>query len=105
MGNGMDPVHIKHSAGKAHVSLAPSLGVADVRAMYEMLGSLLTGKSLISLDGGQVEHLDTAAMQVLTSFYRTASDRGLVLTWKKISPGLQRAARLLGLESTLGMTS
>jgi anti-anti-sigma regulatory factor len=105
MGNGMDPVHIKHAAGKAHVTLAPSLGVADVRALYETLGSLLTGKSPISLDGGPVEHLDTAAMQVLTNFYHTAGARGLVVTWKKISPGLQRAARLLGLEFNLGMTS
>lgn len=105
MGNGMDPVHIKRSAGKAHVSLAPTLGVSDVRAMHKKLSTLLTGKSPVCLDGSRVEHLDTAALQVLTGFYRTASDRGLVLTWKKISPSLQRAARVLGLESKLGMTS
>lgn len=102
--NSMDPVHIEHTADTTHVALEATLGIADARALYARLGSALTSATPIVVDGTRVERLDAAAMQVLTCFCRTARERGLALSWQNISPELQQAARLLGLESILQMT-
>ncbi len=105
MGNCMDPVHISHTADATHVALEASLSIADARLLHKQLSSALTGKTTVTLDASRVERLDAAAMQVLACFCRTARERGLALSWRNISPGLQQAARLLGLESILGMAS
>lgn len=104
MGNSMDPVHIEHTADTTHVALEAALGIADARTLYVRLGSALTSATPVVVDGTRVERLDAAAMQVLACFCRTARERGLALSWQNISPELQQAARLLGLESILQMT-
>ncbi len=104
MGNSMDPVHIEHTSDTTHVALEAALGIADARTLYAQLGSALTGATSIVMDGTRVERLDAAAMQVLACFCRAARERGLALSWQNISPELQQAARLLGLEAILQMT-
>lgn len=105
MGNCMDPVHISHTDDATHVALEASLSITDARLLHQQLSSALAGKTTVMLDASRVERLDAAAMQVLANFCRAARERGLALSWRNISPGLQQAARLLGLESTLGLAS
>lgn len=105
MGNCMDPVHISHMADATLVALEASLSITDARQLHKQLSSALTGKTTVTLDASRVERLDAAAMQVLACFCRAARERGLALSWRNISPGFQQAARLLGLESILGMAS
>lgn len=105
MGNSMDPIHIEHTADTTHVVLEAALGIRDARVMYEKLNTVVTTATKVVLDGSRVERLDAAAMQVLAAFARTARDHGLVLTWQSPSPILQQAARVLGFESILEMTS
>ena len=102
MGKGMDSVRIIHTAGKTHVALGAKLGIADVRLLHEKLSAILIDKTPVMVDGGEVARLDTAALQLLAGFCRTARERGLVLTWEKISPDLRQATQLLGLESIFG---
>lgn len=104
-GNSMDPVHIEHTADTTHVALEAALGIADARALHEKLGVVLAAATSVVMDGGRVERLDAAAMQVLACFCHAARERGIALTWQNASSGLQQAVRLLGLESIFEMTS
>ncbi len=101
----MDPVHIEHTADTTHVALEAALGIADARVMHEKLGAVLASATPVVLDGSRVERLDAAAMQILAVFFRTARDRGLAVSWQGLSPGIQQAAQLLGLEFILEMKS
>lgn len=105
MGNSMDPVHITHTADATQVTLEASLGIADTRTLYEQLGTVLASRLPVTLDGGRLERLDAAAMQLLANFCRTVRAHGRGLTWQSTSPALQQAAKLLGLESLLGIKS
>ena len=104
MENGMDPVHIKHDAEATQVALEAALSIADARVLHEKLSAVLVTAKTVMMDGSRVERLDAATMQVLAGFCRAAHERGLIFAWKNISPALQQAARLLGLESLLHVT-
>lgn len=103
MKNSMDPVQVEHIADTTHVTLEAVLGVADARLLYDKLGATLTGAASIVMDGGRVERIDTAAMQVLANFCRAARERGQALVWQNPSTSLQQAAHALGLEAMLEM--
>jgi anti-anti-sigma regulatory factor len=101
----MDPIHIEHTADTTHVQLEAVLGIVDARMLHEKLSTVLACATPVVLDGSRVERLDTAAMQVLACFCRSARERGLAISWLRPSSGLQQAARWLGLESILEMKS
>ena len=105
MGNSMDPVHIEYTANTTHVVLEASLGIRDVHALHEKLSSVVVSTTAVVLDGSRVERLDAAIMQVLAAFTRAIRDHGRTLTWRSPSPVLQQAARVLGFESILEMSS
>lgn len=105
MENSMDPVHIEHTADTTHVVLEAALGIRDARVLHEKLNTVLAAATAVVLDGSRVERLDAAAMQVLAGFTRAARKHGLSLSWKSPSPVLLQAARVLGFESILEMTS
>ena len=105
MGSSMDPVHISHTADATQVTLEASLGIADTRRLHEQLGAALASTLPVTVDGGRLERLDAAVMQLLANFCRTVRAHGRPLTWQSTSPTLQQAAKLLGLESLLGMKS
>ena len=56
----------------------------------------------LALDAGQVEQVDTAAMQVLAGFCRHLHEQGAPMRWHAVSPAVQEAAHLLGLDSLFG---
>jgi len=101
--NNMDPVQIEQTADTTHVTLAAVFGVPDARLLYDKLGAALSSATSLVVDGGRVERVDAAAMQILAIFCRTARERGLALAWQNPSAGLQQAARMLGLQSMLEM--
>lgn len=105
MGNSMDPVHIEHTADTTHVALEAALGIQDARVLHEKLSTVLATATVIIIDGSRIERLDAAAMQLLAGFTRAARQRGLALTWHSPSPVLQQAARVLGFETILEMSS
>lgn len=66
-----------------------------------LIGMLAADKAM--LDGREVEHVDTAALQLLTLFQRELKARGGTLDWRGTSDALNNAAGLLGLSQTLGL--
>lgn len=105
MAHNMDPVHVEQTANAAHVALEASLSIQDARVLHEKLGTVLGAAKTIVVDGSRVERLDTAVMQVLAGFVRSARERGLALSWRSPSPALQQAIHVLGFESILEITT
>jgi len=99
----MEPVQIEHTADTTHVTLATVLGVTDARLLYDKLDGALSDATALVVDGGRVERVDAAAMQILANFSRTARARGLAVAWQNPSAGLQQAARMLGMQNLLEM--
>lgn len=74
---------------------------AQAALKAELLGALKAGA--IVLDGGQVERVDTAALQLLVLFRRELDARGGRLHWRGTSDALNEAAGLLGLAQLLNL--
>jgi phospholipid transport system transporter-binding protein len=74
---------------------------AQAALKAELLGAL--GANAIVLDGGQVERVDTAALQLLVLFRRELDARGGTLGWHGASDALNEAAGLLGLVQLLNL--
>lgn len=74
---------------------------AQAALKAELLGALNAGA--IVLDGGQVERVDTAALQLLVVFRRELDARGGTLAWHGASVALNEAAGLLGLAQLLNL--
>lgn len=53
------------------------------------------------LDGGAVERVDTAALQLLLAYRREAAARGLSPAWRGVSEVMRDAAGVLGLARDL----
>ena len=74
---------------------------AQAALKADLLGALEAGA--IVLDGGQVERVDTAALQLLVLFRRELDARGGRLHWRGTSDALNEAAGLLGLTQLLNL--
>lgn len=98
----MEPVQIIQRNEEIHLLFNTVLGVAQARALHAQLNPLLTQSKPLVLDAGEVEQVDTAAMQILTSFCQQLRAQGAVMRWCAVSPQIQQAGRLLGLTSFLG---
>ncbi|HEY4144031.1 STAS domain-containing protein [Pinirhizobacter sp.] len=89
-------------------SLAPITLDADLRlsqapALRERLLKALGAGSPVTLDGGDVAQVDTAALQVLCAFARDAIGAGLPVGWSRVSPALREGAAMLGLNQTMNL--
>jgi anti-anti-sigma regulatory factor len=78
-----------------------SLDIAGAGRLREQLLQALTGKQPVVLDAANVERVDTAALQVLTAFFKDAGAQNLDVQWKEPAQALKNAARLLGLRDSL----
>ena len=69
-----------------------------------LVGALESGKPVI-LDASQVERADTAALQLLASFFHDASAQDQSIQWREPSDVLVHSSKLLGLSTTLNLES
>ncbi len=58
----------------------------------------------MQIDGGGVERIDTATLQLLAAFVRDMRAEARAVEWIECSPALRRAAGSLGLESALSLS-
>ncbi|AKC88074.1 STAS domain-containing protein [Pseudoxanthomonas suwonensis] len=84
------------------VSLGEDLGIEASADLKQRLSAHLEDPS-VSLDGGAVRRVHTAAMQVLCAFFRSRGEHGLRTELTACSDALRDAARLLGLGAQLGL--
>ena len=86
------------------LSLGEDLGIEASAELKERLAAHLDAPAL-SLDGGAVRRVHTAAMQLLCAFFRSRGERGLHTELAACSDPLREAARLLGLAGSLGLAT
>lgn len=64
------------------IRLAANVGIRDGAALKARLLPLLESPEPIIIDVTDVEHVDTAAMQLLFAFARDRRAAGLAVTWQ-----------------------
>lgn len=99
-----EPVQVFQQNGETRLLFNTLLSVTQARALRTQLGAVLAPLPLnLALDAGQVEQVDTAAMQVLAGFCRHLREQGAPMRWQAVSPAVREAAQLLGLDSLFGV--
>ena len=97
----MDTVEITERPEATHVVLGATMEISMAQDLYRQLSPRLEESNALVMDAGQVQRIDTAALQTLAYFCRCAHERGIPFHWHAISPALQQAALTLGLTSFL----
>jgi anti-anti-sigma regulatory factor len=90
------------AAGPMTLALPADFRIAAQAAFKQQLIGALAHDAIV-LDGGAVERVDTAALQLLVVFQRELDARQRIPTWQSASTVLTEAADLLGLTQTLKM--
>jgi len=89
-------------AAEGRVTLGEGLCIAEVVELRERLRVALDLGAL-HLDGGELEQIDAAGVQLLCAAVRDAHRQGRPVTWLGVSPRLRAAAQHLGLQQELGL--
>jgi phospholipid transport system transporter-binding protein len=90
------------SAKGTAIGLPTDCRIADVGQLQQTFASHLDA-SQITLDGTEVERVDTAALQLLVVYRHELEKRGHAMQWAGVSAPLYDAASQLGLTQTLAL--
>jgi len=104
--DGEDRAPARESADAAAGSvleLPDTLTIADVGTLHKTLGPLLNDSTALVIDGGSVERVDGAGLQLLTALFKEAVARQLPVRWQAASGVLRRGAADLGVGVLLGL--
>ncbi|MBE1159487.1 STAS domain-containing protein [Dyella acidiphila] len=88
--------------GEVRVGMPADFRIGEVTDLHRQLRDALDGSAIV-LDGGAVERVDTAALQLLVAFQHEARKRERALSWTAASAPLQDAAGQLGLAQILAL--
>jgi phospholipid transport system transporter-binding protein len=91
----------EHRTGGGAFAVAAECTVADAGALKASLAKLLDDSGVVTLDVSAVQRIDTAGLQVITTFVRERESQGRQVEWRGTAPALVAAAKLLGLSSFL----
>ena len=82
------------------IQLSGVLGYSTVDALHEVFKQVLErDDTILTVDVGQVERIDTANLQLFLALHREARTVGKRINWQNISENLARQLRLTGVES------
>jgi anti-anti-sigma regulatory factor len=98
---GMDTVQITEGPEATLVELRAGMEIAMINTLYQKLTPVLAQTTALVLDASQVLHVDTAALQTLVCFCRSAHARDIPIQWRAVSPVVQQAAQRSGLDMLL----
>jgi phospholipid transport system transporter-binding protein len=88
--------------GEVRVGMPADFRIAEASEMHRQLRAALDGSAIV-LDGGAVERVDTAALQLLVVFQHEARKRDRPVSWAAVSAPLHDAASQLALAQTLAL--
>lgn len=78
--------------------------ISSVTAIHSELKELLSNDKVI-IDGGDVERIDAASLQLFYSFNEQAREKGVDIEWRSPSDILRGNAKLLGMEEALQLNN
>lgn len=84
--------------------LEADLTVPTAAELQQRLRLQLDGRSLVELDGGEVERVDASGLQLLTGFVIAVEGQGGRVKWQAASSALREGARLTGLDGALRLS-
>jgi len=87
------------------VTCAERLSIEDVSTLRDQLQEALNAGRPVSIDASRVERADTASLQLLCAFFRTAHERQVHARWQSPASALRDAAARLGLTESLALNS
>lgn len=100
-----EKVAVVEAVSAAPVAGRVVLGVACTIHEAQALRAHLLEKAAhpgpYEIDGGGVEQIDTAGVQLLVAFALDCLERNIPYTWKARSPALEEAIRVLGVAPLL----
>ena len=99
----MQSVNLTCHTDCTELNLAGVLDVSQARAAYQSFNEALVRALPLRLHASSLERVDTAALQLLLAFQKTARERGLRIQWESTSAALQNSATALGLSEALGL--
>jgi len=84
-------------------ALNKSISISTINSFYNELKNILQTPTTVVVDASEVVFLDTAALQLLCSWYSEATNRGIKIKWKNAEGILLESANLLGVAAYLGL--
>jgi len=86
------------------LDLTSHFGISRVADIYPQMQSLISSSSeTLKISGGDIESVDTAALQLLLAFVAEAEKNGKKIEWESCSEKLRSSASLLNIEKSLGI--
>lgn len=85
----------------AIITLPAECTLRDAATLQAMLVSTVSPTASVSVDGGAVKRIDTAALQLLAAFARREQVAGRSVEWHSVSAELHKASARLGLSAVL----
>lgn len=77
--------------------------ISKAEQLHEKLEALLNGGTAVDIDASLVERVDTAILQLLTSFVRTIGKQHLAARIVQPSARFSETVRLMGLGNALNL--
>ena len=93
----------RRAPSRRTVKLGTSIGIAQANELKEQLLKLFARKSAVTLDGTELERIDTATLQLLACFVQEATSRGITVKWKGPSDSVRATMALVGIGAALGL--
>lgn len=94
----------KASSESNMINLGDSLGIQDVAQVLVDIGSAFDLATPIELNGGDVERIDGAGLQLLCMLMKSGGEKGVDVSWSSASETIVEGARQLGLQDLLQLT-
>jgi len=91
-------------SGSSTLVLPAEFTIMDVEHWQSQLQVAMAENDQLSLSAIEVQRIDSAAMQLLTSFFQTCQQQHRVLSWQDTSEIFLASAELLGMSEALGLS-
>ncbi len=93
----------KTEIARQQIACGEVMDIASMAEFHSRLMTVISLKQAVELDASQIERVDTAALQVLSSFVQDVHAQQQSMHWKNPSEVLCRSAALLGLSRLLNL--
>lgn len=99
----MEEIRESDGGETVRLDLGRSLTINDVTTLRDHCLTRCSAAMQISIDASEVEHVDTAGLQLVLSLVRTRVSRGATISFSGVSATFESVVDRLGMRSALGM--
>ena len=87
------------------ITLEGTVDITVIETLYGEFEKVLSNNSPVAIDAGQVDRIDTAALQLIYTFREQIYDKGFELQWGALSENFLEISSLIGLTELLKLDS